>query len=280
MRGPLNSPTPAARDRALWSGIAHRPYSDSALPQAGIATVPAPSTGENRRVSPLAGVAAFVGLDPADRDRLEQNSTIIEPRDGAEVFAQSDPANAVYAIVGGDGRVRIGAIDRRSKSLMVEVFGAGDIFGEIGVIDGGTRTAAAVAEGRVRLMRIPGKTFLDLLSRNPALGEALCRSLAQRLRRTFELFEGASFETLEVRLARQVLYLADREGRQTDQGLRLTQRLRQGDLADLLGATTRSIITILNGWRAAGLVLYDADKALLTLCNPSALRALGSADAP
>jgi len=253
-------------------------YSDVVLPQSGITTLPAPSTVESRRAAVLAGVAIFVGLDPVERDRLERSSTVVEPRDGAEVFAQGDRADAVYAIVGGDGHVRIGAIDRRSKSLMVEVFRAGDIFGELGVMDGGMRTATAVAEGRIRLMRIPGKTFLDLLSHNPALGEALCRSLAQRLRRTFELFQGASFETLEVRLARQVLYLADREGRQTDQGVRLTRRLRQGDLADLLGATTRSIITILNTWRAAGLVLYDADKALLTLCDPSALRALGSTD--
>jgi hypothetical protein len=39
------------------------------------------------------------------------------------------------------------------------------------------------------------------------------------------------------------VYLASSEGRPTPQGVRLTDRLRQ---ADLLGATTRSIITILN----------------------------------
>ena len=43
-----------------------------------------------------------------------------------------------------------------------------------------------------------------------------------------------------------LLYLAEREGRRTAQGTQLAGRFRQGDLADLLGATTRSIITILN----------------------------------
>jgi CRP/FNR family cyclic AMP-dependent transcriptional regulator len=226
------------------------------------------------RMSSLAGITAFAGMDPAERARLERASGVIEPHDGTEVFGQGDPADAVYAIVSGDGRVRVGAIDRRSKSLMVELFHAGDIFGEISVIDGGTRSATAVAEGRLRLMRIPATPFLDALSRNPTVGETLCRSLAQRLRRTFELFQDASFETLEICLARQVLYLADREGRQTDQGIRLTRRLRQSDLADLLGTTTRSIITILNAWRAAEVVLYDTERAFLTLCDPDALRAL------
>jgi len=54
-----------------------------------------------------------------------------------------------------------------------------------------------------------------------------------------------------------------RPERQTRE-LRLSDRIRQGDLADLLGATTSSIITILNAWRAAGFVLYDTDRAFLT----------------
>jgi CRP-like cAMP-binding protein len=157
---------------------------------------------------------------------------------------------------------------------MVEVFRALEIFGEIAVIDGGARTASAVVEGRVQLMKIRRTAFLATLTRCPALGEALCRMMARRLRRTFELFQDATFETIEVRLARQILYLAEREGRPTQQGLRLAHRFRQADLADLLGTTTRSIITILKAWRAAGLVVYDTDRALLTVQNIAALRAI------
>ena len=235
---------------------------------------PLPLRGQSPQVSLLATVTAFASLDDAERAKLERVSLVSEPRDGTEVFSQGDMADAVYAIVGGDGHVRIGAVDRRSKSLMVEVFHTGDIFGEVGVIDGGSRSASAVVVGRVRLVRIPGMMFLSALSHEPSLGEALCRSLAGRLRRTFELFQDASFERLEVRLARQLLYLADREGRDTAQGIRLARRLRQDDLADLLGATTRSIITILNTWRAAGVVLYDTQRAIVTLSDARVLRTI------
>jgi len=235
---------------------------------------PLPYRSQSPQVSVLATVAAFVNLDQAERVMLERVSLMSEPRDGTQVFGQGDRSDAVYAIVAGDGHVRIGASHRCSKSLMVEVFHAGDMFGEIGVIDGRPRSASAVVEGRVKLVRIPGAVFLSALSRNLALGDALSRSLAGRLRRTFELFQDATFERLEVRLARQLLYLADREGRNTAHGVRLTQRLRQDDLADLLGATVRSIITILNAWRAAGVMLYDTERALVTLCDPGALRAI------
>jgi CRP-like cAMP-binding protein len=226
----------------------------------------------------LLGVAPFQGLDRAELDRIEASSRIVEPRDGARIFAEGDEADAVYAVVGGTGHVRIGATDRSSKGLMIELFGTGDIFGEIAVIDGSTRSADAVAEGRVRLLRIGARVFLDALRGNAILGANLCGMFAARLRRTSILFRDATFEGLEVRLARQVLYLAARGGRRTDRGLQLAGRFRQGDLADLMGTTTRSIITILNAWRADGLVSYDAARAQLTLCREDALRQLAGTD--
>jgi len=226
----------------------------------------------------LTAVTVFKNMSVEALNRLELGGTILEPRDGATLVAQGDPADAVFAIIAGDGHVRVGSVDRHSKALMVEVFRAGEIFGEIGVIDGGSRTAAAVTEGKVRLMKIRATTFLAALATSPELGDALCRMMARRLRRTFELFQDATFNTVEVRLARQILYLLSRGGRPTAQGIRLADRLRQADLADLLGATTRSIITTLNAWRAEGLVLYDTERALLTVCDIARLRSIVEPD--
>ncbi len=97
--------------------------------------------------------------------------------------------------------------------------------------------------------------------------------MAQRLRQTYGLLQDAIVEALEVRLVRQILYLAAREGRSMPRGVRLASRFRQADLADLPGAAIRSIITLLNAGRAAGLVAYDTDRALLTVPDIAALRA-------
>jgi len=228
----------------------------------------------------LSGIGAFDGLTEAQFGRLESGGKLLEPKDGATLFDQGDPGDSVYAVIGGDGRVRVGVIDRRSKALMAEVFRTGDLFGEIAVIDDGTRTAQAVVQGRVRLYRIGADAFRSVLSDSPTLGVNLCRMLSARLRRTFEMVQDATFETLAVRLARQVLHLAAIDGRRTEQGIRLAGRFRQADLADLMGATPRSIITILNTWRATGLVVYDADRGKLTICREAEMRALvGHGDA-
>jgi CRP/FNR family cyclic AMP-dependent transcriptional regulator len=230
----------------------------------------------------LVGVAAFRDIAEPVLDRIEARSRLVDLRDGAQIFAQgdaADAADAVYAIIGGPGRVRIGAVGRDRKGLMVEILGTGDIFGEIGVMDGSIRTADAFADGNVRVLRISASLFIETLAEHAALGRNLGGMLAIRLRRTFALFQDATFQSLEVRLARQVLYLARRGGRRSEHGLRLAGRFRQGDLANLLGATTRSIITILNAWRASGVVAYDPSRAQLTLVNEAALNALVGARA-
>jgi CRP-like cAMP-binding protein len=158
-------------------------------------------------LSLLAGIDAFRDMDQSERDRLERASTVLQPRDGSEIFSQGDPADAVYAIVGGDGHVRFGTADRSSETLMVAVCRQGDIFGEIGVIDGSARTSAAIVEGRVHLARIPASSFLAALSSSAGLGHVMCQMLARRLLWTVTLFQDASFERCDQAALRGLLRL-------------------------------------------------------------------------
>jgi CRP-like cAMP-binding protein len=253
--------TQVALERPLRPSAVHRPD-------------PAPAGTQRLNGGELDTVNLFTNLPSSALRRLEAVATSREPRDGALIFGQGDPADAVYAITGGDGHVRIRAANGGSKQLMVNVFKAGEIFGEVGVLDGGPRTAEALAEGRLRISRIPAAAFLLVLDETPELGRSLSRLLASRIRRTSTLLRDAVFEPLGARLARQVLYLADLNGWRTEQGIRLAGRFRQADLADLLGTTPRSIITILNHWRERGLVTYDALRGQLTVRHEEGLRAL------
>lgn len=229
-----------------------------------------------RLAEDLGRITLFRALPPAALERLAEGARRITPPDGAPLFAQGDAPDAVYAVLEGRGRVRVGAPDNAAKRLMVEVFRAGDVFGEIGVLDGAPRSADALVLGEVRLARIPAATFLGTAEQEPALGLALARLLSVRLRRTFGLLQDATFAPLEVRLARQVMYLLKADSVKTDRGMRLAARFRQGDLADLLGATTRSIISILNAWRGANLVAYDTDKAFLFVLDEAGMAAVAA----
>lgn len=225
-------------------------------------------------------VTAFRTLPPETLAALARGASLNNFPDHAYIFRQGDTADHVCAVVSPQGHVRVGSADVTGKALMVEVFATGELFGEIAVIDGGMRTADALADGALTLLRIRATVFLDALENAPGLGAALARLLCVRLRRTYSLLEASTFETVERHLARQLIYLGEREGRPVAEGLRLRGRYRQGDLADLVGASTRSIITVLNAWRAAGVVAYDGATARITLLNHSALRGIARSDRP
>ena len=73
------------------------------------------------------------------------------------------------------------------------------------MIDGAPGSATAVADGRLVLAKVPQAVFLAALATAPTVGEALCRKLAQRLRRTYQ--SSLLFRDLTVR---ENLFLAVR----------------------------------------------------------------------
>ncbi|MBW4024528.1 MAG: Crp/Fnr family transcriptional regulator [Proteobacteria bacterium] len=216
-------------------------------------------------------VAIFRNLPAGALAELARGSMILDCADRTMIFQKGDAADHVYAVVGGPGRVRIGSGDDSGKNLMVEVVGVGELFGELGILNHGVRTADALTEGPLRLLRVSAPVFMQVLHTAPGLGAALAQALAARLRRTYSLLEDATFESVEQRLARQILYLGDKHGRLVPGGVRLNGRYRQGDLADLLGVTTRSVITVLNGWRQIGIVEYDTSSGHITVLDRAKL---------
>ena len=80
----------------------------------------------------------------------------------------------------GSGSVRI-SLALEGKNLHVASFGKGDFFGEITFLDGGARTADAIAETETTLFAISRKRFDEVANAHPRLGQALFSSLARTL---------------------------------------------------------------------------------------------------
>jgi CRP-like cAMP-binding protein len=203
--------------------------------------------------------------------RLMASATRMSVRDTQTVFSRGDEANLVYLIL--SGAVRISTLAASGKRITVEIFQRDALFGEIAVIDGGARTADAIAMGPTELAGIPAATFRDVLAGSAALANTQLRLLTARLRRTYSLLEDASLRSVELRLAKQVLYLV-KLGATGEGQVRLRVRMHQDELADLLGVTTRSIINVLNKWRAEDLVAFDGRMAQLTILDSDRFRAL------
>lgn len=107
---------------------------------------------------------------------------------GESVFREGDLGTEMYIIQDGKVEVlrRIGHEDRQ-----VAVLERGDFFGEMALLEELPRTATVRALTDVRLLRINGATFDQMLQDNPEIAVRMMRKLSRRLRETDERLEEA-----------------------------------------------------------------------------------------
>lgn len=92
------------------------------------------------------------------------------------VFNEGDSGRHMYI-------VRSGSVDIVKNGKVVETVGPNGIFGEMALIDGGTRSASAWARGTTELAPIDQRTFLLMVDEAPFFALSVMRLMAMRLRR-------------------------------------------------------------------------------------------------
>jgi len=99
-----------------------------------------------------------------------------EPND--IIFCEFEPGNDFYFIQ--SGRVEIvKIINNREKTL--DILGAGDVFGEMAILEEEPRSASAIAIEHVKLLRFRRENFDALLQGNPQLAYKLLVIFSKRI---------------------------------------------------------------------------------------------------
>lgn len=134
----------------------------------------------------LRGVPLFAHLDPEDLEdlgRLTEDETVTAPQILCE---EGDvDADAVFIIVEGLASVvlRSRGLSEEEVEREVAVLGAGEVVGELSLLDGSPRMATVrPKDGPLRVLRIPGHLFRSRLLHRPRVAQPLLVTLAQRLR--------------------------------------------------------------------------------------------------
>src|SRR5712672_412974 len=124
-------------------------------------------------------------------DDLVKFSTVVRFEPHRDVFNKGEPGDCLYGIL--SGRVRIYSTSPEGSEIMLNVLETGELFGEIAILDGRTRTASAAAMERADLLRIHRDHFLPYVKANPDLILGMLSLLCDRLRWTSSTIEDAAF---------------------------------------------------------------------------------------
>lgn len=186
-------------------------------------------------------------------------------RNGASVFSQGDPGDALYGVA--SGRIRISASGPDGREIFLNIMEPGDSFGEIALLDGAPRTASATASVPSELFIIKREPFLLLLQRDANVTYQLLQLLCQRIRWTSGLAEDSALLSTPARLARRLLSLARVPGQSMAPGARLV--MSQEEIARFLGLSRQMVNQYLQQWKSAGWV--ELGRGQITLLQVDAL---------
>lgn len=185
---------------------------------------------------------------------------------GDLIFQRGDAGDALYIVE--TGVVRLARDNAHGREFTVRLAGAGDMFGEIAVIDGAGRTTDAAAVSKTILLALARRDFQAAFRASPELQDAVLATLCGRLRATTDQLETVALQPLEARVAQLFLLFANGDAvEQARASFELS--VDQRELAALVGATRPRVNRVLMGWQESGVLKRNGRRCD---CDLEALR--------
>lgn len=123
----------------------------------------------------LRTVPLFAGLKGREIERLGMLTDEVELPAGRTLMRQGDRGEELFVIVSGSASIE------RNGAMLREA-GAGEVIGEIALLDGGPRTATVTLTAPSMLLVVGRRDFLALMDEFPEVRLRILETVAGRLR--------------------------------------------------------------------------------------------------
>lgn len=210
----------------------------------------------------------FPILGAAEREHFIASARPLSFRAGEPIFFMGDAGTSMMLVQTGEVRISYPSPDGRA--VLLSELKPGAVFGEIALLDGGERSADAIASTACTLLVFERHTFTDLLKGNWPLAEAVLKLVCARLRRSDERMADLAFFDLPSRLVKALLSRA----RPAPGGGPLRVSETQGALAALASGSRENVNRYLRKWEREGLIAI-AEGRISVLDREGLARAVG-----
>ena len=170
------------------------------------------------------------------------------------------------------GSVKISALSDSGREIVFKIFNAGEIFGEIAMLDGDERSADATALTDCELLVLNRRDLLPVLENRADLCMILLKVLCRKLRLTTEQVEDVIFRNLESRVAKALVQLAESVGLRGIHSPSVGLHLSQRQLGNIAGGSRESVNKHLKIWHRQGLI--DLRKGSIMILDLEAIKRL------
>lgn len=204
----------------------------------------------------LADIELFTGMTPTQLDWVAQRAHRRVFEAGRNVMTIEQPGEAVYIILQGTVKIHV---EQGERDVILSILGAGDLLGEMSLIDSVGRSASAVTIENSLLLWMDKVTFNYMLDNFTPVARNLVRILSARVRLSDQLIQALATLDVNGRVARQLLAFAEKYGHTKEGATQIRIVLTQSDIADLVGASRKRVNQAMVLFKEQGLIDTDAE---------------------
>jgi CRP-like cAMP-binding protein len=226
----------------------------------------------SNKLSVLRQHAIFRDLGSEALDQLCRYAKLTILKRGAPIFSKDDPGNSLYAVI--SGTVKISISSPEGRNAILNLIGPGEVFGEMSVLDGQSRSADATANTNCEIFVVDRRDFLPFVRSQPALAMKFIELLCNRIRWTSDQVEQIILQDLPGRLASALLGLTEKRRQEPESR---TIAITQQEISEMVGMTRESINKQLRAWAARGWVRLE--HGAIVVLDAVSLRELAEAGA-
>ena len=213
------------------------------------------------RIRPLLKANAFMGQLPDDvLDTILQRGQARTYAKGEFAFQRGDPGDRLMLLV--SGGIKLAIISAKAREVVLHFVGPGDVFGEIGALDGKPRTASAVALQESEVFIAHSRDLLPALIACPQAMLEMARMLCGWARIRISLFEDQTLD-MRTRVAKGLLRLAEQLGRRRKDGIWLDLAATQEDLGNHLGLARANVSRQLSELKGLGVIKSNGGRMII-----------------
>ena len=209
----------------------------------------------------------FGALDDAARRELATRVHRQSFNTGDPIFHVGAPGQSMMVIL--NGTVRVSLPGPKGKAVILADVGAGELLGEVALLDGKERSADATALTKCELVVLERRDVVAFLEKRPDVCLKLLELMCGRLRKSDQRMSDIAFFELSSRLAKVLL---DRAGTPGRAGAKPKLSLSQTELAGMINATRENVNRCLRNWQRQGIV--DVTERWITLLQRDMLETI------
>ncbi len=200
----------------------------------------------------LQKISLFSDLNRSELEKLQHLLVEKQYKKGENILVQNEKGDSLYIIA--HGKVKVVLYGDKGKEIILSILKEGDFFGEMALLDEDVRSAYVITLEKTSVLILSREVFLNWINTHHQTAIKLLKHLISRLRHADEVISNLSLLDVYGRIARYIIDLVKKEGRDIGNEFVIDNRPTHNTIASQIGSTRETVTRTINDFIKRGII--------------------------